>query len=226
MSASEDVSAEASGETVGEAKWKALRDLERAAPGLDQASVRYQVVSEGERGLLGVGSTPARVVATATVAVREPRAAQHDESELAARVRGIVEHAAAAIGVGAQVELFESDAEIVATCTGGDLGLLIGKHGQTIDALQYVANAALHRGGAGAKPVTVDAAGYRDRRRATLESIALRSAERAAAGERVLLEPMTAGERKIVHERLKEVAGVQTSSEGTEPNRYVVVAPL
>jgi spoIIIJ-associated protein len=73
--------------------------------------------------------------------------------------------------------------------------------------------------------VTVDAAGYRDRRRTTLESIALRSAERAAAGERVLLEAMTAGERKVVHERLKEVEGVQTSSEGTEPNRYVVVAP-
>ncbi|HEY5295596.1 MAG TPA: RNA-binding cell elongation regulator Jag/EloR [Gaiellaceae bacterium] len=235
MSEPEDVSVEASGETVDEAKWKALRDLERSAPGLDQASVRYQVVSEGERGLLGVGSSPARVVATAAVAVRAPRvsvhstaqhsAAQRDESEPAARVRGIVEQVADAIGVDADVELFESEEEIVATCIGDDLGLLIGKHGQTIDALQYVANAALHRGGAGAKPVTVDAAGYRDRRRGTLESIALRSAERAAAGERVLLEPMTASERKVVHERLKEVDGVQTSSEGMEPNRYVVVAP-
>jgi spoIIIJ-associated protein len=222
----EDVSVEASGETVGEAKWNALRDLERLAPGLDEAAVRYQVVSEGERGLLGVGSSPARVVATASVAVREPRAVvQRDESEQAARVRGIVEQVADAIGVDTEVELVERDEEILATCTGGEVALLIGKHGQTIDALQYVANAALHRGGAAPKLVTVDAAGYRDRRRTTLESIALRSAERAAAGERVLLEAMTAGERKVVHERLKEVEGVQTSSEGTEPNRYVVVAP-
>ena len=105
-----------------------------------------------------------------------------------------------------------------------DLALLIGKHGQTIDALQYVANAASFRSGAG-KPVTIDAAGYRERRRTTLEGIALRAAEQAVTGERVLLEPMTAVERKVVHERLKDVAGVATSSEGTEPNRYVVVSP-
>ena len=73
--------------------------------------------------------------------------------------------------------------------------------------------------------MTVDAAGYRDRRRATLEGIALRAAEQAARGERVALEPMTAVERKVVHERLKEVDGVATTSEGTEPNRYVVVLP-
>jgi spoIIIJ-associated protein len=220
-----DLSVEATGETVGEAKWKALRDLESVAPGIDKASVRFQVVSEGERGLLGVGYTPARVVATATaVPVPEPPE-PHDESELETRVRGIVEHVADAIGVGARVDVRETETEVVATCTGGDLGLLIGKHGQTIDALQYVVNAALHRGDGATKPVTVDAAGYRERRRATLEGIAVRTAERAARGERVLLEPMTAVERKVVHERLKEFAGVQTASEGTEPNRYVVVAP-
>jgi len=73
--------------------------------------------------------------------------------------------------------------------------------------------------------VTIDAAGYRERRRQVLEGIAVRSADRAARGERVLLEPMTPVERKVVHERLKDVAGVETASEGTEPNRYVVVFP-
>jgi spoIIIJ-associated protein len=73
--------------------------------------------------------------------------------------------------------------------------------------------------------VTVDAAGYRDRRRALLEGIAVRSAERAAQGERVALEPMTPVERKVVHERLKDYPGVETASEGTEPHRYVVVLP-
>src|SRR5581483_5745214 len=113
------------------------------------------------------------------------------------------------MGVAARVEVHESDDEITVTCLGGDVGLLIGKHGQTIDALQYVANAAAHRHG-DAKHVTVDAAGYRERRRATLEGIALRAAERAERGERVELEPVTAVERKVVHERLKESTSVQT----------------
>jgi spoIIIJ-associated protein len=219
-----EISVEATGETVGEAKWKALRDLERSAPGLDKSSVRFQVVSEGERGLLGVGYTPARVVASVdvlSVARSEPRG---DESEGARRVRELVERVVGAIGVSARIDVREDDEEIVATCSGGDLGMLIGRHGQTIDALQYIANAALYRTGAH-KPVTVDAAGYRERRRQVLEGIALRSAERAARGERVSLEPMTPVERKVVHERLKDVAGVETASEGVEPNRHVVVFP-
>ena len=220
-----EVSVEATGETVGEAKWKALRDLERIAPGIDKSTVRYQVVTEGERGLLGVGYTPARVIASADAPPAfEPEPAPADESEAATRVRRLVEHVVAAIGVGAHVTVRESDEEIVVSCAGGDLGFLIGKHGQTIDALQYVANAAVYRSGV-SKSVTVDAAGYRDRRRATLEGIALRAAERAANGERVALEPMTPVERKVVHERLKEHPGVQTASEGTEPHRYVVVLP-
>jgi spoIIIJ-associated protein len=221
-----ELSVEATGETVGEAKWKALRDLERLAPAIDKSEVHFQVVSEGERGLLGVGYTPARVIAkVAAPEGSEPEErAVDDESDTAARVRGIVERVVGAMGIGARVDVEETDEEVLVTCTGGDLGLLIGKHGQTIDALQYVTNAAMFRGGAG-KPVTIDAAGYRDRRRATLEGFADRAAEQAARGERVLLEPMTAAERKIVHERLKDVAGVETSSEGMEPNRYVVVSP-
>jgi spoIIIJ-associated protein len=220
-----EVSVEVTGETVGEAKWKALRELERSAPGIDKSTVRFQVVSEGERGLLGVGYTPARVVASAEAPDEPAREAPPaDESALAGQVRGLVERVVGAVGIVTRVDVRESEDEIAVTCVGGDLALLIGKHSQTIDALQYVANAAAHRHG-GTKSVTVDAAGYRERRRVTLEGIALRAAERAVRGERVLLEPMTAVERKVVHERLKEVPGVQTASEGTEPNRYVVVLP-
>jgi spoIIIJ-associated protein len=215
---------EATGETVGEAKWKALRDLERLAPGVDKASVRYQIVSEGERGLLGVGYMPARVIAAADAPDAPEPAADGDLSEVAARVRTLVEHVVAAIGAGSRVDVHETEEEISVACVGGDAGLLIGKHGQTIDALQYVANAAVHRRGEG-KLVTVDVSGYRERRRATLEGIAVRAADRALGGERVELEPMTAVERKVVHERLQDVGGVQTASEGTEPNRYVVVLP-
>ncbi len=223
---SDEVSVEATGETVGEAKWKALRELERLAPGIDKASVQFQVVSEGERGLLGVGYTPARVLASveAGAARNIPATARDDESELETSMRELVETVVAAMGIDARVDARETDEQVIVSCTGGDLGLLIGKHGQTIDALQYVANAAAFRSGGG-KPITVDAAGYRERRRSTLEGIALRAADQAVTGERVLLEPMTAVERKVVHERLKDVAGVETSSEGIEPNRYVVVSP-
>jgi spoIIIJ-associated protein len=113
----------------------------------------------------------------------------------------------------------------VATLGGDDLGLLIGRHGQTIDALQYLANALLHRRGSDRR-VTVDAAGYRARRESSLRAMAHRAAEQAVgSGRRVGLEPMTSVERKVVHEFLKDDPEVETTSEGTEPNRFVVIVP-
>ncbi len=226
---SEELSVEASGETVGEAKWAALRELERKRPGLDKASVRFQIVTEGERGLLGVGYEPARVIASCEdtgAPEAPPSAPRDDESDDAAQLREIVDRIAREIGVRCSLEVVETDEEIRVTCTGGELGLLIGKHGQTIDAVQYLANAILFRDRDDRKPVVVDAAGYRARRQATLDALAVRNAERAAAtGQRVELDPMTAVERKIVHERLKDDPEVETASEGTEPNRYVVILP-
>ena len=133
----------------------------------------------------------------------------------------------AALGVEGRVDVVEDDATIVITCTGDDVALLIGRHGQTIDALQYLLNAISHRAyGDDRKEVVVDAAGYRERRRATLEALAERTAEQVrASGSKVELEPMTAVERKVVHLKLKELGGVATASEGTEPNRYIVVLP-
>jgi spoIIIJ-associated protein len=129
--------------------------------------------------------------------------------------------------VDADVTAREEDEAIVVTCSGPDVGLLIGRHGQTIDAIQYLLNAVAWRAHREErKEVVVDAAGYRARRQATLESLALRAADRVRdSGEREELEPMTAVERKVVHLRLKDEAGVGTTSEGTEPNRYVVVVP-
>jgi spoIIIJ-associated protein len=220
-----ELEVEATGETVGEAKWAALRELEKRQPGLDKGAVRFQVVSEGERGLLGVGYTPARVLAS--VAPDATSTDARDETELAAEVRSLVERIIAGIGVDARVDLQEDDEAITATCVGPDLGMLIGRHGQTIDAIQYLANAILFRAHADdRKEVVVDAAGYRARRRASLEALAVRSAQRAARyAEPVELDPMTAVERKIVHVRLKDFPGVETSSEGTEPNRFIVITP-
>jgi spoIIIJ-associated protein len=228
-----EVSIEMTGETVGEAKWAALRELERLRPGLNKDAVRFQVVSEGERGLLGVGYEPARVVASvdegeAPAPAPAPETApRDDESDDATRLRELVERIAHEIGVHCTVEIEETDEGLRAVCDGNDLGMLIGRHGQTIDAIQYLANAILFRGRYDErKPVIVDAAGYRDRRQVTLDALALRMAEQAAAtGQRVELEPMTAVERKIVHEKLKDDPEVETESEGTEPNRYVVIYP-
>ena len=219
MSEDGSLRVETTGETVGEAKWSALRELERLHPTLDKSAVRFQVVSEGERGLLGVGYAPARVVAVVDEDAIGPPV---EESEAAARARELVRRVAEGIGVECRIDVREDDDAVQVLCAGPELGLLIGKHGQTIDAIQYLANASARRGGE-AKDVVVDAAGYRDRRRATLETMAVRSAQQALREGRAELEPMTAIERKIVHLRLKEFPGVETSSEGAEPNRFVVV---
>jgi spoIIIJ-associated protein len=225
-----EVVVEAEGETVGEAKWAALRELERRHPGIDREAVRFEVLSEGERGLLGVGYAPARVVAAVDAPPPAPTApaaapvGPADEGD-AAYVRGFLERAAAAVGATCTVTIRETDDSVVATLGGDDLGLLIGRHGQTIDALQYLANALLHRSGSTHR-VVVDAAGYRARRESSLRALAHRAAEQAvASGRRVGLEPMTSVERKVVHEFLKEDPEVETASEGTEPNRYVVIVP-
>jgi spoIIIJ-associated protein len=227
MSAGNEVEVEATGETVGEAKWAALRELEKLAPGLDKAAVRFQVVSEGERGLLGVGYAPARVVATAPTETAVAGRDMGEDSALAAQARELVERIVGAAGIHCRVHVIEGDETVLVSCSGRDLGVLIGRHGQTIDAIQYLANAIVHRAYPDdAKEVVVDAEGYRERRRVSLEALAVRSAKRALAdGEPVELEPMTAVERKVVHLRLKDFEGVETASEGTEPNRFVVIAP-
>jgi spoIIIJ-associated protein len=225
VSSGSELTVEATGETVGEAKWSALRELEQRYPALDKSAVRFEVVTEGERGLLGVGYSPARVVAHLPADAAE--AVELDESDLATEVRLLLSRTVAALGIAGRVDVREDDETITATCSGADVALLIGRHGQTIDALQYLLNAISHRQhGEARKEVVVDAAGYRERRRATLESLAVRTAEQVRVrGERIELDPMTAVERKVVHLKLKEFDGVQTSSEGTEPNRYVVVLP-
>jgi spoIIIJ-associated protein len=192
--------------------------------------VTFQVITEGQRGLLGVGYTPARVLAQVdvdpTTSVVLPAAPVEGDSEAGAHVREVVSRIASEIGVPCAIEIEEDDESLTASVTGDDLGLLIGKHGQTIDAIQQLVNAIVHRGEEAPKPVVVDAGGYRRRRQATLDSLATRSADQAReTGEAVALEPMSSVERKLVHLCLKDVPGIETRSEGDEPNRFVVIAP-
>jgi spoIIIJ-associated protein len=156
-----------------------------------------------------------------------PDAADWPETP-ADRVRELVEGVLDELDLDGEVAIEEDDSRIAVTVEGeDDYGLLIGKRGQTIDALQLLCYQAAFRGLRERKRVVVDAAGYRERRRETLESRADRAAEQALSANHVVeMDPMSAQERRVVHERLKERAGVETYSEGDEPRRFVVVAPL
>jgi spoIIIJ-associated protein len=148
-------------------------------------------------------------------------------AEPAERVRAILERVVEALEVDADVEIDEDADEIVGRVEGEDVGLLIGRRGQTIDAVQLLCYRAAFRGVQDRKRVVVDAAGYRERRQEAIERQADRAADRALkTGKEIELEPMTPTERRVVHQHLKDRAGLETFSEGDEPERCVIVAPL
>jgi spoIIIJ-associated protein len=145
------------------------------------------------------------------------------------RVRELLETVSNALGLGAGVLVEEDAAGIRGTLEGDDLGLFIGRHGQTIDAVQHLAYKVANRdaGRDEAVRVTIDAAGYRGRREQMLHRQADQAAARAArSGRPVALDAMSATERKVVHEHLKDRDDVETYSEGTEPDRHLVIAPV
>ena len=144
----------------------------------------------------------------------------------AERVNLILEVIVGALGVDADVRVDESDGNIHGIIDGEDVGILIGRGGQTIDAIQFLCYRAAFRGANDRCRVTVDAGGYREQRRLIVEDQAERAAARAlATGKEIELDPMSATERRIVHNYLNERSGIETFSEGDEPDRYVVVAP-
>jgi spoIIIJ-associated protein len=143
------------------------------------------------------------------------------------RVQEMLELIVDTVGVEAEVLVREDEDEVHADLEGDDLGLLIGRHGQMIDAIQHIAYRIASRGTNTRKRVVVDAAGYRERRAVALRAAADQAAEAAIHDQRpVRLEAMTALERKVVHEHLKSRHDVETYSEGEEPDRRLVVAPL
>jgi spoIIIJ-associated protein len=143
------------------------------------------------------------------------------------RVEVLLEEIVDALDLDAEVVVEEAPDEIAARVEGEELGLLIGRRGQTIDAVQLLCYRVAFRGKGERKRVSVDAAGYRERRRETVERQADRAADRALeSGKEIELEPMTPTERKLVHDRLADRSGLETFSEGEEPERCVIVAPL
>jgi spoIIIJ-associated protein len=147
--------------------------------------------------------------------------------EPAERLRALVTTVVEELGLGGTVEVTETDDELRATVDGDDLGLLIGKHGATIDALQHLAVRIAQPGGIRDRQVVIDAAGYRQRREEALHRTADRAiAEALRYGRPVELEPMRALERKVVHLYVRDRTDVETHSEGDEPDRRLVVTPI
>ncbi|ADB54346.1 Jag family protein [Conexibacter woesei] len=147
-------------------------------------------------------------------------------SEAAERVEELLARILEAVGIEAEVSIREDDDAVTAILDGEDLGLLIGRHGQTIDAIQHLAYRAAFRGAESRKRVTVDAAGYRERRASLLQHDADEAVEEALRiGVPVALDAMNAVERRVVHEYLRDRDGIETYSEGVEPDRHLVVAP-
>lgn len=148
----------------------------------------------------------------------------------AGTVRELVEAVVDALGLDGEVVVDETEEQITATVEGEDLGLFIGRHGSTIEAVQHLAQRVVmtdqDRDGP-RRRIVVDAAGYRARREQALHGQAADAADEAVRyGRAVALDPMSATERRIVHEYLRDRGDVDTHSEGDEPARHLVVTPV
>jgi spoIIIJ-associated protein len=144
-----------------------------------------------------------------------------------ARVRDLLERVVEALDLDAKIDVRDDGETLTGTLIGEDLGLVIGRHGATIDALQHLAWRIAVRESDERRRVVIDAAGYRDRRAAALHAQADQAAADALRYSRpVALDAMTASDRKVVHEYLRDRGDVETYSEGDEPDRHLVVAPV
>jgi spoIIIJ-associated protein len=217
----------ASAATVDTAKRLAIEGLRKIVPGVDEADVEFVVLEEGSKGgFFGRGRVEAQVEArlrpSAVVAAVSDEGPPPGAEALRAFVQGVVDR----MGIEAAVSAHETPEAIHADISGDDLGILIGRHGTTIDALQYVAAIAVNGDRRHRRQVVVDAEGYRVRREASLKALADRSAQKAAReSSSVQLKPMTAAERKVIHLHLKDHPRVETVSEGQEPFRAVIITP-
>jgi spoIIIJ-associated protein len=150
-----------------------------------------------------------------------------EELEPAELLEELLEEVAAGLGLDAEIEVEEQPGVLSGRLIGDDVGLFIGRRGQTIDAVQHLAQRIVFPDGPSPVRVQIDADGYRERRAELLRGDADDAADEAIRdGRPVELDPMPASERRIVHEHLRERGGIETYSEGDEPDRHLVVAPL
>lgn len=200
----------ASGQTVEEAIENALNQL-----GLTREQVNVEVIDEGKKGILGVfGSKKAYVKV-------------QEKVDLAKLGEKFLKSVSSEMGIETSINVTENENEIVFELVGEQMGQLIGKRGQTLNALQYLTHLVVNKNNQqNYKTVIVDAENYRAKREETLKDLAQKLANKAIRMKsEVKLEPMPSFERKIIHTTLQDHSEVSTYSEGRDPNRYIVIKP-
>ena len=197
------------GRTVEEAVESAARDL-----GVDISQLKVEVLDEGSRGFLGVlGQRESRVRVTVNPGKEE-------------RVREVLGQILGYINPGVDLNVSGSDRFIRVAIEGDELGLIIGRRGETLNAIQYLVNVITGRESEDRRSVILDAGDFRRRREEDLVALARRMADRAVkSGRQVRLDPMPPHERKIAHMALHEDDRIETQSEGDDPSRFVVISP-
>jgi spoIIIJ-associated protein len=213
----------ASATSVEEAKRQALDQLRKVVPYVDERDVEFLVVDEGAKGgLFGRGRMLSQVEARLRPTGDRIEGGDPPASE---ELREFMQTTVRLMGIDAEVSVNETPVAIRANVAGDDLGLLIGRHGATIDALQSIASIVVNADREERRQIIVDAEGYRARREAALTALADRTAQKVVRdGASITLQPMSATERKIIHLHLKD-SRVETASEGNEPYRAVVISP-
>jgi len=185
-----------------------------AALGTTEDNVKITVIDPGNKGgLFGFGSKPAKVLVIRKL----------DPAETA---KNFLKEVTLAMNLSVKIDTKSKDKQIYVDMSGENMGLLIGKRGHTLDALQYLTNLAVNQNIESSVSVVLDTENYRKRRRETLESLAYGIARKVKATRKsVTLEPMSRFERHIIHTALQNDRNVRTTSAGNEPFRYVVVNP-
>ncbi|ADU32554.1 RNA-binding cell elongation regulator Jag/EloR [Evansella cellulosilytica] len=198
-----------SGKSVEEAIELGLKKLDTT-----REKVEITTLEEPQKGLFGLlGGKPAVV---------ELKLKADPVKEAIIFLRDTIDK----MGISASVDKEERQEGLFLNITGVDIGVLIGKRGQTLDSLQYLVNLVANKQSENYIRIYLDAEGYRERRKDALQTLALRLSNKALKTRReVKLEPMNAHERKIIHTTLQNVKGIKTYSDGEEPNRRIVVAP-
>ena len=199
---------EVSAKTVDDAVITACQQLSITSDRLE-----YEVVDEGKTGFLGLGSKPAIIKAWVKATLKDTVKSFLNDVFAAMNIEVLV-----------NVEYDEAEKNMDIDLSGEDMGMLIGKRGQTLDSLQYLVSLVANKESEEYIRVKVDTENYRERRKATLENLAKNMAHKAKRIRRsVSLEPMNPYERRIIHSALQNDKFVTTHSEGDEPFRRVVV---
>lgn len=210
--------------------------------GMDRDDVSVEIVERAKSGFLGIGASPAVIrvsyevpdpveekapAAPAARPAAEPAAAAVvDEDPDYAAIRQFLSGLLERMGVKAQIEIStRENGGINVNLSGNGMGAIIGRRGETLDAIQHLTNYAVNRGSEKHLHISVDAENYRSKREESLTRLAEKMAEKAIKYKRSMaLEPMNSYERHVIHTALQNYEGVTTSSTGVEPNRRVVVS--